>query len=157
MHADEDTGRDEANSARLSEEDANHLQLLTIFHYVFGGLVLVGGFCPGVYMIPGFIWLFGGFEKTSGDVPPDELVIAIGSLAVPPLLMVATWALGGLVLYTGRCFQRRQYHVFCQVMAGIECVFFPIGTALGVFSLLVLSRSQVAAAFKSKGQRLPAI
>jgi hypothetical protein len=42
---------------------------------------------------------------------------------------------------------RRKHYTFCLVMGCIECVFFPFGTALGVFTILVLVRESVKQLF----------
>jgi hypothetical protein len=36
-----------------------------------------------------------------------------------------------------------------MVIAGINCLSFPFGTALGIFTLIVLSRESVQALYKS--------
>ena len=41
--------------------------------------------------------------------------------------------------------QRR--YLLCMIVAGLACLFTPIGTILGVFTLVVLLRPQVKAAF----------
>jgi hypothetical protein len=37
--------------------------------------------------------------------------------------------------------------MFCLVMAGIQCIFMPFGTVLGVFTIIVLMRNSVKEAF----------
>jgi hypothetical protein len=53
-----------------------------------------------------------------------------------------------LVALAGRFIARRHHWMFCIVMAGLSCAFFPFGTVLGVFTIVVLSRSDVKAAFE---------
>ena len=38
--------------------------------------------------------------------------------------------------------------MYCLVMAGIECLFMPFGTVLGVFTIIVLMRESVKEMFK---------
>lgn len=52
-----------------------------------------------------------------------------------------------LVFATARCLARRKHHLFCVVMAGVECIFMPFGTVLGVFTLMVLVRPSVKELF----------
>jgi MFS family permease len=68
------------------------------------------------------------------------------------ILFSLAWILLGLayaacIAIAGRCLSRRRNRAFCFVMAGISCGFFPFGTVLGVFTLLVLSRESVRALF----------
>lgn len=37
--------------------------------------------------------------------------------------------------------------MYCLVMAGIECMFMPFGTVLGVFTIIVLMRESVQKLF----------
>ncbi len=59
------------------------------------------------------------------------------------------WTLAALVLAAGRMLARRRRYLFCLVVAGIECVFMPLGTVLGVFTIIVLVRPSVKAAFEA--------
>jgi hypothetical protein len=52
-----------------------------------------------------------------------------------------------LILINGRCLAQRKHYTFCQVMSGVECLFMPLGTILGVFTLVVLSRPSVKPLF----------
>ena len=64
------------------------------------------------------------------------------------LIVLFFWVMAIMQLLTARFLQKRKCWIFCQIVAGIECLSFPIGTALGVFTVIVLQRSNVAAVFK---------
>jgi hypothetical protein len=68
---------------------------------------------------------------------------AIG-LAVFVLLLL----LAGLKLKAAFCIKRRESRTFCVVIAGLTCVGFPYGTALGVFTFIVLGRDSVLHMFE---------
>ena len=132
------------------EDDTQHLKLLSLFHYIVGGAIAafsslflghVGiglfallkphSFAPGGQEDPAFGWLF----------------LIIGSLAV-----LGGWSLATCVVLAGRFIARRKHYMFCVIVAGVEAVLCnPFGTALGVFSLIVLLRSSVKSLFESKG------
>lgn len=46
-----------------------------------------------------------------------------------------------------RFLSRRRHHVFCLVIAGIECLVMPFGTVLGVFTIIVLTKESVREMF----------
>ncbi len=48
-----------------------------------------------------------------------------------------------LNLLSGFCLWQRKHRIFSLVVAGINCVQVPIGTLLGVFTIIVLSRTSV--------------
>ena len=64
------------------------------------------------------------------------------------LFVLTGWMTAIAVLIAGRRLQRRQNRLFCMVVAGIECMFMPFGTALGVFTLILLNKDPVKSAFE---------
>ena len=78
----------------------------------------------------------------SGEGPPPQFLgwffIAFGATF---FLVGLTMAI--LILMSGRSIARRRRYWFAFVIACIECLFMPFGTALGVFTIIVLSRESV--------------
>jgi hypothetical protein len=60
------------------------------------------------------------------------------------------WALAACIFAAGRAIAARKRHMFCIVVAALNCTLFPFGTALGVLSILVLSRPTVKAMFQQQ-------
>lgn len=60
-------------------------------------------------------------------------------------LIGAVWIVGSgiLNLVSGLCIRARKHRTFTMVVAGINCLHFPFGTVLGVFTLIVLIRESV--------------
>jgi len=129
----------------LSNDDANQLDLLGIFHYVLGGITLVLAFCPSLHLLMGLLMLAGEMTNDPGQQPPA--FVGMLFTALPALLMLAGWTLGALMLYAGYALRKRCHLTYCQVVAGVECIQLPLGTILGVLTLIVLNRPGVRAAF----------
>jgi uncharacterized membrane protein HdeD (DUF308 family) len=57
----------------------------------------------------------------------------------------AVWfvASGILNLISGLCLRSRKGRTFSLVVAGINCLHIPLGTVLGVFTIIVLIRDSV--------------
>jgi hypothetical protein len=133
--------------------DAEHLKLLAVFHFVLAGLAVVGlGFlCLHWFFMNSF---FGNPEmwkdaKAGAPVPPPKEFFAIFKwfYAVMGVFIVG----GGLAaLISGFCLLRRRARLFSLVVAGISCLGFPFGTALGVFTLVVLLRESVAEEYAAR-------
>ncbi|WP_193214490.1 hypothetical protein [Luteolibacter marinus] len=126
-------------------EDAEHLKLLSIFHYVMTGLCALGGFFPGIYIFMGGLIVSGAMDPAKGSPPPPGigwLFVAIGAG-----LMLLIWGFAVAQFLAARWIGERKNRVFCFVIAGLNCALFPLGTALGVFTILVLQRASVAALF----------
>ena len=130
----------------LVDQDDEHLKLLSILYYVWGGLAAFGACFGGIYAVVG-----GGFMVAAATQPG-------GQNAPPPWFGAVFFILGGIIvllaiafsvlnIFTGRFLARRQRHTFCFVMAVLSCLSFPLGTALGIFTIIVLQRPSVKAKF----------
>lgn len=128
-------------------QDEEHLRLLSIFHFVVGGLTALLGCLPVFHVGFGLFFLFGNVDF-DGGAPPESARIFGGLFVVIGLLvMLFNWTLAGLLIVAGRRLAQRRSHTFCTVVAAIQCVMFPFGTALGVFTLIVLCRPSVKQLF----------
>ena len=55
------------------------------------------------------------------------------------------------VIMSGPSIACRRHYTFAFVIACIECLFFPFGVVLGVFTIIVLARRSVKELFASVG------
>ena len=127
-------------------EDTYYLRLLSIFHYVLAGMLALLACFPILHFAIGIAILTGAFEEPGkGDAPP----VWFGWMFVllPGLMMLCGWALAVCVGMAGRQLRRHRSYTFCLVIAGIECIFMPMGTVLGVFTIIVLIRPGVKSLF----------
>lgn len=128
-------------------QDEQHLNLLAIFHYVLGAMTILGASLILIYVAMGMAMVSGAFGAGK-DAPPREvglLFIALGSAGV-----LFGWTLGILIAVAGRKLHRRTSRTFCVVIAVIEAVMLmPLGTALGVFTMIVLMRESVVKLFET--------
>lgn len=125
------------------DRDLEHLKLLSIFHYVAAGMAALVACIPFFHFFVGMAMAFGAFDE--GD--PATRPVGLGLMAFAALFIAAGWALAALMVLAGRSLAKRRRYTFCLVMGGIECLFMPVGTVLGVFTILVLVRESVKALF----------
>ena len=128
-------------------QDEEHLRLLSIFHYVCAGLSALCACFPIFHLVLGlFLMLKPESLGPAKDAPPAWIG---GFFAVfAAIIILLGWTFAGLLAYAGKCLARRRNYTFCIVMAGISCVvFIPMGTVLGIFSIIVLVRPSVKALF----------
>jgi hypothetical protein len=129
-------------------QDEDHLRLLSIFHYVVGGLAALFALFPVFHMLFGlFLVLAPDKFGNKGDAPPA--FVGWFLMAFAACFMIAGWTFATLVIMTGRFLARRKYYTFCIVMAAVECLFMPFGTVLAVFTLVVLLRESVKRIFEA--------
>ncbi len=129
----------------IPNRDVDHLNLLAIFHYVLGGLSIVG--LGGIYLhyrIMNMVFTSPGVFANAKEKPPFDMTQMMDLMkwfyVVAGILMVVA---GVLNVYGGRLLQKRQKRVFSMVISGLNCLQIPFGCALGVFTLIVLSRPSV--------------
>jgi hypothetical protein len=139
-----------AERANEMNQNAEHLRLLAIFHYVVAGLAALFSFFPLLYTMVGTIFIFAarhGPTKPGEDVPPEFLGWIFAVLG--SLLFLIGIAMAICILIAGRSLALRKRYSFILVMACIECLFIPFGTILGVFTIVVISRESVKALFST--------
>lgn len=131
------------------EQDQSHLKTLSICYYVMAGMTLLGAFACAIYVVMGGAMMAGSFPSSSGSRHDEEAMQMMGGIflgiGLMGLLVVMLCAV--LEFIVARRIVRRQSRVLCLVVAGINCLSVPLGTLLGVFTFIVLSRPQVAASF----------
>src|SRR5579871_1051820 len=123
----------------LKTRDNEHLKLLSIFHFVVGCMALFGiGFLAVHYLIMHEIFTHPERWQSKGTPPPPEFfaVFIWVYIFVGALLFAASI----LNILSGIFILRRRFRMFSLVIAGLDCFQIPIGTALGVFTIIVLLR-----------------
>jgi hypothetical protein len=127
------------------DQDREHLRLLAIFYYIWAGFQALGGLVGLAFIGMGiFITASPQIAHTNNPPPPWFGAIFAGLGA---LVMVTFEAVAALSYLTGRFLSRRQHHTFCVVISALNCMYMPLGTALGVFTILVLQRPSVRTLF----------
>ena len=124
-------------------QDFEQLKLLAIFHYVVAGMAALVACIPFMHFFMGLALATGAL----GDSDPGTLPVGLGIMAFAAFFIVAGWTFAALVAFAGRSLQTRRRYTYCLVMAGIECIFMPAGTVLGVFTIIVLVRDSVKTLF----------
>ena len=119
--------------------------MLAIGHYVVGGLLALVACIPLIHVTVGLMIVFR--PEMFGDPAKQPAIIGWLFAGFGALFVLAGWALAILIIWAARCLQRRKHYTFCLVAAGFACLFMPMGTALGVFTFIVLSRPGVKALF----------
>ncbi|AQT68134.1 hypothetical protein STSP2_01289 [Anaerohalosphaera lusitana] len=121
------------------------LNILAVFHFVIGGLMLFFASVPMVMVLVfNFANWFGGMHgpRMHDAVPATIFMTFMG------FVVLSVVVLGICVISAGRCLMKKRGYVFCMVVAAILCIFFPLGTLLGVFTIIVLMQDEVRRMFE---------
>lgn len=119
------------------------LTILSILHYVLGGFTALFACFPLFHVAVGIFMLLGGFQMEAGERWVGWLFILFPGIFI---LLGMTGAV--LVIMAGRKLGAHRNKTFCQIVAAIECLMFPFGTALGVTTLVLLSQPENADSFE---------
>jgi hypothetical protein len=124
-------------------DDIEHLRLISIFHYIVGGIMLLFSFMPLIHVGMGLLFILSPntFSSNRGEQPPE--FIGWLFLAIGGIFFLFGVSISICVILSGRYIAKRIRYMFSFVLACIECLFVPFGTALGVFTIIVLSRDSV--------------
>ena len=123
--------------------DREHVKLLAIFHFVFAGLAFVGiAFLFVHYFMMHTMFSNPEMWKSQPQaMPPKAFLDAF----IWFYLFMGVLLLTGLVLnvLSGMFLLQKRNRLFSLIIGGLNCLQIPFGTALGVFTILVLSRDSV--------------
>jgi len=136
---------------RQSAIDGEHLKLLTWGYVISGGMAA----CFSVFgLFYAFMGIFMGFVFSSAPVGKAAKLLPafFASLFAGIGIMIFLLTMGVAIarFWTAHCISQRRSRTFCVIVAAITCMEFPLGTALGVLSLIVLGRASVARQFISR-------
>ncbi|GAA4426162.1 hypothetical protein [Bremerella cremea] len=128
-------------SPETDSNDEQHLRMLSIFYYVMAAFDVLGLIVLGIQLL--FVFAF-----TSGGPQPEAMrpFGAVFMLFILVLMGINLVMIVGNLLIAMLLPKRRNYTA-CMVVAGATCLMFPLGTVLGVFTILVLMRPSVQQSF----------
>lgn len=127
--------------------DASYLRTLSILYYVFSSFNLLP-------LLIGALYAFMGLGLLNGTLPADTATQDTASgwvlLGLAAAMMFIGIVGGILTLMAARRLSQRRSLTLCIVVAAVSCMQIPFGTALGVFTLIVLNRPSVKAMFAGR-------
>src|SRR5688572_5624331 len=125
--------------APAHDPDAEQLKLLSIFHYILAAITFLFACFPLFHVVFGVLMASGAMQSHPGHDQGGR-VFGIFFAVIGCSMVLGGWALAVAIFAAGRSIAARRRHTFCLVVAAVSCIFMPFGTALGVFSIVVLMR-----------------
>lgn len=127
-------------------QDEQHLKLLSIFHYIVGGMIALFSSFPIFHLVFGIIMIAAPDTFESGGKAPPAFIGWLFAIIGGTIIIIG-WGVAICVIIAGRFLSLHKHHLFCLIIAGIECIFIPFGIVLGVFTIIVLTRESVKQMF----------
>jgi hypothetical protein len=131
-------------------DDVQHLRLLSVFHYILAAMTALVGCFPLIHLAAGIAMLSGALPVQPNDGASSALAgwVFVG---VAIIIITAAWSFAVVLLFAARYLREHRHCMFCLIVAGLECMFMPFGTVLGVFTIIVLLRPSVRKLFGEDG------
>ncbi len=129
----------------MSTQEKDTLHMLAIFHYVIAGLIALIACIPLIHFTI-------GISLTAGAIAGEEPVLGmVGTIftLIASLIILIGWGTAFFIFQAGQNLDKQVKYQFCMIGAGVLCIFMPLGTILGVFTLVTLQDESVKAIFKS--------
>jgi hypothetical protein len=122
--------------------DQKHLKLIAIFHFIVGGIGVLFACLPLIHLGMGIALMTGYFpEANNGDQPPEWLGLLFAIMG--GVFFLVAQAMAWSIIYSGFQIKKRAHYTLSFIIACIMCILVPLGTVLGVFTIIVLSRESV--------------
>ncbi len=123
------------------DRDQRHLKILSQFQILYGILNL---FVSYFYYQEIFLIVDKIRRALEESHPELEVALWLGFGFVFFLIGIVILF---CIILTGQSLARYQNYHFCLIVAALECLIIPVGTILGIFTILVLRRDSVKALF----------
>jgi len=139
--------RPPAPAGSPAAKDEEQLRMLATGHLAASVVLALFACFPIIHLAVGLTMVFSpeSMKGRSGHGPPP--LFGWFFVVFAGMFILAGWTLAGLVFAAGRAIRKRRRYTFCIIVACLSCMAMPFGTLLGIFDLVVLSRSSVKALF----------
>lgn len=118
------------------QQKKNYLDILAVFHYVNGGLTALMALVALAFLGIGL----GAATSWGNDW---EMEVGCSMIAVMVFVFVLVGGYAVLNLLAGRALQTRRHTVLVMITSGVNCLNVPLGTLLGIFTLVLISDPEV--------------
>ena len=138
-----------SDEERRAIVDAEHVRVLAICYAVSAGIHAVFSLFGLFYALMGvfFMRAFEHLPPQDGQPPPEiGWFFGLFGLAIFTIMIIA----GALQLLVAIRLRQHRSRLLSMAIAALSCLEIPYGTALGVFTFIVLSRRSVALAFDTQ-------
>jgi hypothetical protein len=116
-----------------------HVKIIAVLYIVFGAL--------GILAALMLFFIIAGAGAASGD---EEAMMVTGIVAVALAVFLVVVSLPGIIAGIGLLQRRNWARILAIVLAALNLLNFPFGTALGIYALWALLNEQTAPLFAAR-------
>ncbi len=130
---------------KLMDENLKYLRYLSIGNYVYAPLLALCSLFPVLHLTVGIAMV----TQTPSDYDKSLPGMFVGWLFifVSSIIILSGMAIAVCNALAGRSLNQHKKYNFCFTIAVVNCMFPPMGTVLGILTVLVLMREPVKQLF----------
>jgi len=132
-------------------QDEQYLKILSVFHFVVAGIAALFACFPILHFVAGLGMIAVSLGLGTGeDAFPEATIpgfVGFFFVLIAGSMILLGWAFAVCEALTGWFLVKKRRYMYCLVMGGVECIFMPFGTVLGVFTLITLMKPSVKELF----------
>lgn len=127
----------------INSQGEKNLDILGTFHNIMGVLTAAMACIPLVHFFIGIAILGPG----PGEIDAVPRVIGLLFVILSGIIIAAGWVMAVLIFVAGNRLKQRRAYNYCLVIAFLECLIMPLGTVLGIFTILNLTKEPIRELF----------
>jgi hypothetical protein len=131
-----------------NDADTKTHKTLTIFWYILAAIQALVGCIALIPIGFGLLAIVTGASSGRGDDAAAGGIVGGTFACFGFFLLIIWWGIAFLNFTVARSLPARKKKTLCFVMACLVCLGFPLGTLLGVFTLITLNKPQISASFQ---------
>jgi len=128
----------------MPTQEEQNLDILSTLHYVMGVITFLLASIPIIHLVIGIVIIASGLH---GEEQVPQILGWI-FVILASILIVGGWIFAVLIIFAGRRLKERRSYNFCLVISFLECLIIPLGTVLGIFTIINLTKESVKALFE---------
>jgi hypothetical protein len=130
------------------DEDVGYLNLLSLFHFIVAGVAGLFSCLPLFNLLIGIPILKDvPYALSQSEYFSQYTLAPLMFILLPTGMTVIGWMFAIAMALNGCYIKNRQWLKYCMIMSGIETIFTPFGTALGVFTIILLTKPNIKILF----------
>lgn len=134
----------------MSDKDRKHINILSVLHYALAAPLIIG-FTPLSILV---FLLVRHFINNVGNpdyvANPSEALTSWRDVILLSSIVILGWSWIVCLILAGIKLWKKHSLTFCRIIAGVTCISFPLGTLLGVFTLITLSKESAKEMFANQ-------
>jgi hypothetical protein len=129
--------------------DEEHLWLLSLFHYISGGMTIIGSLVAGAWAL--FVGvMFSAMPPPTNGAPDGFEKMPLIMAALAGGVAISLLIYGVVEIVVGRLIAQRRARIFTLVASLPRIAFLPYGAILTALTFIVLDRASVQALYRAR-------